>query len=104
MSAIAFFVGVGGLGFLFSTLVRGDWLWLLGSYALTGVISEWVRVKAPLLVPLLILLPPLKELESVGNLMLGQAFSMMDVAWVMAYGFAAFCTGLLVLRKRSIAT
>ncbi len=101
--ALVFFVGLGGLGFLFSTLVRADWIWLLGTVAASGIIGGWIRAQeSVVLSPLLLLMPPIRELEVVMQLIAGEPYSSIDLAWVVAYGLTAFVAGLLVLRKRSI--
>jgi hypothetical protein len=101
-AAAVFFIGLGGLGFLFSTLVRGDWLWLLGTMVATGALTEWAFATHAFWRPLLVLLPPIEKLVVIAKLMLGQPVDMGDVAAVLAYGLATFGAGMLVLKKRSI--
>lgn len=100
-----FAIGVGGIGFLLSTLVRGDWLFLsmvlglsLLARGLYGQAGDW-REK------LLVLLPPLHRLDEIRNpLLAGNVPALTDLAWVMGYGVACLLLGVIVLRRRPLAS
>lgn len=100
-----FAIGIGGIGFLLSTLVRGDWLFLslvLGisvlARGLYGQAGDW-REK------LLVILPPLHRLDDIRNPLLAGNFpAAMDVAWVVGYGVACLLLGVVVLRRRPLAS
>ena len=98
-------VGVGGIGFLLSTLVRGDWLFLSMVLAVSvlarglyGQAGDWRE-------QLLVVLPPLHRLDDIRNpLLAGNAPVALDVAWVMGYGLACLLLGVVVLRRRPLAS
>lgn len=98
-------IGVGGIGFLLSTLVRGDWLWLSLTLAVTlmlrtlyGSVGGWREA-------LLVVLPPLHRLDDIRNpLLAGTAPPVPDLAWVLGYGVACLLLGIIVLRRRPLAS
>lgn len=98
-------LGVGGIGFLLSTLVRGDWLFLSLVLAVTlllrglyGQAGDW-RQHA------LLLLPPLHRLDDIRDALLsGGSPASSDVLWVVGYGAACLLLGLVVLRRRPLAS
>lgn len=111
--AAVFFVLFGGVTFLFSTLSRLDWVWTLGSVAVTTWTMYLVEEKGwTFLKPLKALLLPL---ESFGEMVVewmkltdarfdgGSLMAALgSTAWPLAYGLGAFALGLLILKKRSV--
>jgi hypothetical protein len=112
--AAVFFVLFGGVTFLFSTLSRLDWVWTVGSVAVTAWTMYLVDQRNwTFLKPLKAVLLPL---ESFGKMVvewlkfvdprlsdvasLGAALS--STVWPLAYGLGAFALGLFVLKKRSV--
>ena len=97
--------GIGGIGFLLSTLVRGDWLFLslvLGATAMLrgifGRAGDWREAA-------LVVLPPLHRLDDIRDRLLGGAWpALTDTLWVVGYGVACLVLGILVLRRRPLAS
>lgn len=100
-----FAIGIGGIGFLLSTIVRGDWLFLslvLGisvlARGLYGQAGDWRETA-------LVVLPPLHRLDDIRNPLLAGNFpALADVAWVAGYGVACLLLAVVVLRRRPLAS
>lgn len=98
-------VGVGGIGFLLSTIVRGDWLFLslvLGMTAMLrgifGRTGDWREAA-------LVVLPPLHRLDDIRDRLLGGTWpAALDIGWVAGYGMACVVLGIIVLRRRPLAS
>lgn len=111
--AAVFFVLFGGVTFLFSTLSRLDWVWTLGSVAVTAWTMYLVEERNwTILRPLKAVLLPL---ESFGKMVAewlrltdarfdggSLAAALGSTAWPLAYGIGAFALGLFILKKRSV--
>jgi len=107
-----FFVLFGGITFFLSTVTRLDWVYTIGTVA----VSLWTNYLAyergaTWLKPLAWLLPPLRNFgrivdelgRSLGNIPGGSFVDALGYAiWPLAYGLAAFGAGIRVLRNRSM--
>jgi hypothetical protein len=104
MVALAY-VSLGGLGFLFSTLVRFDWI-LMGA---TLGLAHALRLLFPAHGSrggkvLHVILPPFHELSNVGQqLARGEPPDSSMLLWLVGWGVSAFVLGLLILRRRPLA-
>lgn len=98
-------VGVGGIGFLLSTLVRSDWLWLSLVLAVTLMLRTLYGSAGGWREALLVVLPPLQRLDDIRDpLLAGTAPPLADLAWVLGYGLACLVLGIIVLRRRPLAS
>ena len=98
-------VGIGGIGFLLSTLVRGDWLFLSLALGVTMLARMLYGEAGGWREQLLVILPPLHRLDDIRNpLLAGNSPAVTDLAWVMGYGVACLALGVLVLRRRPLAS
>jgi hypothetical protein len=100
------YVLLGGLGFLFSALVRFDGLLLILVWLVADILHQLYGDASGAVRYLLRVLPPIHKLEAAVNAHFGgpTVFSAFDLAWVVGYGLACFAAGLVVLRRRSLAT
>ncbi len=97
-------IGIGGIGFLLSTLVRSDWIFLSLVLAVAvlargvyGQAGGWRQ-------GLLYLLPPIHKLDDIRNpLLAGNIPAIVDIGWVAGYGLACLLLGVIVLRRRPLA-
>jgi hypothetical protein len=99
------YVAFGGIGFLLSAAWRFDWLSLatvlLGSRVLWELFGDdrgapGVLVRA---------LPPVHLADGVyAAIREGRELPLVDLGWLVAYGVACFVAGLVVLRRRPLAT
>ena len=98
-------IGIGGIGFLLSTLVRGDWLFLSLVLAVTVLARGLYGQAGGWREALLNLLPPLHRLDEIRNpLLAGNSPALADVAWIVGYGLACLLLGVVVLRRRPLAS
>jgi hypothetical protein len=100
------YVSLGGLGFLFSTLARFDWVLMGAVYGM----SEVLRAVYPATLSrageiLNVVLPPFHQLRNVGlQLARGETADPNVLTWLLAWGIGGFILGLLVLLRRPLAT
>ena len=91
---------VGGVCFLMSALWRFDWVATAGVFAAVMYLAAKFP-KAPWLGPL----PPFWRLsEQVDNIKTLDPLSTKVLLWVVAYGVACFLLGLIILKRRPLAT
>jgi hypothetical protein len=100
-----YFVGLGGLCFLFSCLMRADWILLAGVWMMASVLrtlypadeSWYGRVFH-------VILPPAHVVSDVSNaLMHAQPLPTTGAVWLAGYGAAAFLFGMIILHRRPLA-
>jgi hypothetical protein len=102
---ILIFIGMGGIGFFISAATRYDWVVLaavwVGSRILRGVFgdsTDW-RGKA------VQILPPVHKVDEVAHsLIVNGTAHVTDILWLLGYGALFFALGLVVLRRRSMAS
>jgi hypothetical protein len=105
MVALAY-VSLGGLGFLFSTLARFDWI-LMGAtlglaHALRALFPSYGSRGGQVLN---VVLPPFHELNNVGQqLARGESPDSSVLLWLVGWGISTFVLGLLILRRRPLAS
>jgi hypothetical protein len=101
-----FYVALGGLGFLYSTLARFDWILMGATLGLAHVLRALYPAyesRAGRVID--VILPPFHQLTDVGKeLARGEAPETRMLVWLLAWGISAFLLGLLVLRRRPLAT
>jgi ABC-type transport system involved in multi-copper enzyme maturation permease subunit len=102
---ILFAIGIGGIGFLMSTLFRFDWLALSLVTVASGLAHAYYGWRGDWRAALVKVLPPVHELDNVaGTLLRGGTPDWATIAWFGGYGVACVAAGLLVLRRRPMAT
>lgn len=102
---ILIFISMGGIGFFISAATRYDWVVLaavwVGSRILRGIFGgspDW-RGKA------VQILPPVHKVDDVAHsLIVNGTAHVTDILWFLGYGALFFALGLVVLRRRSMAT
>ena len=103
------FVLVGGLGLLFSVLLRFDGLLVVLVYLVSMTLQQVVSLPGKPRLPegavqLAKVLPPVYKMDQVRNhLYAAEAISAADVWHVVGYGLGAFALGLLLLRKLALS-
>ncbi|GAC1477907.1 MAG: hypothetical protein NVS1B4_21200 [Gemmatimonadaceae bacterium] len=103
------FILFGGIGFLLSSLLNTDWLWLSATYAVTLLLKTFYEVgDGPRALILRSILPPVQVMYGVRGAVLQSdsgAVPSVDpwhLLWLVAYGLGAFALGLVVLRRRPL--
>jgi hypothetical protein len=102
----AMYVAYGGVGFLLSTVWRYDWLSLVTVAVVASIGWELWGDDAGIRGWLVHLLPPTHKAGEVYAYVAGAAtaFPWATMIWLVGYGFTCFVLGLVVLRRRSLAT
>lgn len=100
------YVSLGGLGFFYSTLARFDWVLMGGTWGLAQVLRAVYPAhesRAGRVID--VILPPFHRLRDTGlQLARGEAADSTTLTWLLAWGIAGFVIGLLILRRRPLAT
>jgi hypothetical protein len=95
------YLGFGGVAFFISTVLRRDWLVLVGFWTISQIAREFYRGDNSWIETLFIVLPPVEHMENAGKALVRQgAVSAGDVAWILGYSAVFFVLGLYVLHKR----
>lgn len=99
------YVSLGGLGFLYSTVARFDWLLMGGTWALAHLLRTYPSPQSRAGEVLDVILPPFHRLQEVGvQLARGESADPGMLAWMLGWGISAFVLGLVILRRRPLAT
>jgi hypothetical protein len=103
-SAAVLFALVGSVGFLLSTVTRGDWLWLLVTMGISAAVSGLHAEGARWLAPLVVILPPVGELPEIMSALMSPGFALpVDrLLWVLGYGALSVALALHILRRRAL--
>lgn len=101
-----FYVSLGGLGFLYSTVARFDWVLMGATLGLAHVLRGLYPAysgRAGRVID--VILPPFHRLSDVGKeLARGDTPDTTSLLWLLAWGISGFVIGLLILRRRPLAT
>lgn len=100
------YVSLGGLGFLFSTVARFDWVLMGGTWGLAQVLRAVYPAPQSRAGRVLdVILPPYHRLRDVSlELAGGDPTDTTTLAWLLGWGVTAFILGLIILRRRPLAT
>jgi hypothetical protein len=100
------YVSLGGLGFFYSTLARFDWVLMGATWGLAQVLRAVYPAQESRAGQVLdVILPPFHRLRDVGlQLARGEAAEPTMLAWLLGWGISGFVLGLLILRRRSLAS
>ena len=100
------YLAYGGIGFLLSAAWRFDWISLVTVLLVANVAWSMWGASEGLVYWALHLLPPVHRADELQAIILRAPLDVpwALVAWIGGYGLAAFVLGLLVLRRRSLAS
>jgi hypothetical protein len=100
------YLSLGGLGFLYSTLARFDWVLMGATWGLAQVLRAVYPAHQSRAGQVLdVILPPFHQLRDVGlDLARGDAADTRLLVWLLGWGISGVLIGLLVLRRRPLAS
>lgn len=100
-----FYVSLGGVGFLYSTVARFDWILMGATLGLAHVLRDFYPAHESLAGGVIdVILPPYHRLIDVGKeLARGVTPESTTLLWLLAWGISGFVIGLLILRRRPLA-
>ncbi|HJU69742.1 MAG TPA: hypothetical protein VJ650_15990 [Gemmatimonadaceae bacterium] len=100
-----FYVSLGGVGFLYSTVARFDWILMGATLGLAHVLRDFYPAHASRAGRVIdVILPPYHRLIDVGKeLARGGTPESTTVLWLLAWGIGGVVIGLLILRRRPLA-
>lgn len=101
-----YFLLFGGIGLLLSAVTRYDWMALGLVWALAQLLRSLFPADESWYGRVLdVSLPPLHVLSAMGGaLVRGEAVPPFSYVWVTAYGSAALLLGLIIVRRRPLAS
>jgi hypothetical protein len=100
------YLSLGGLGFLYSTLARFDWVLMGATWGVAQVLRAVYPAHESRAGQVLdVILPPFHQLRDVGlDLARGEAADTRLLAWLLGWGISGVLIGLLILRRRPLAS
>jgi hypothetical protein len=100
------YVSLGGLGFFYSTLARFDWVLMGATWGVAQVLRAVYPAHASRAGRVIdVVLPPYHRLRDVGlQLARGESADPTILLWLLGWGIAGFLVGLVILRRRPLAT
>jgi ABC-type multidrug transport system permease subunit len=100
------YASMGGLGFFYSTLARFDWVLMGATWGLAQVLRAVYPAHESRAGRVLdIILPPFHQLRDVGlQLARGETAEPSMLIWLLGWGIGGFVLGLLILRRRPLAS
>ena len=101
-----FYVALGGMGFLYSTLARFDWVLMGATWGLAQLLRALYPAERSRAGQVLdVILPPFHRLREVAlELARGNLVDPTTLSWLIGWGAGSFLLGLIVLRRRPLAT
>lgn len=99
------FLGLGGVIFLLSTLVRADWIFIAGIWMTSNILRALYPPDRGWHGELFhVVLPPTHVVDDVAQAMTaGTGLVVSDALWLAGYGAGAFALGLFFLARRPLA-
>jgi hypothetical protein len=100
------YLSLGGLGFLYSTLARFDWVLMGATWGLAQVLRAVYPAHSSRAGQVLdVILPPFHQLRDVGlDLARGDVADSRMLVWLLGWGISGVVLGLLILRRRPLAS
>lgn len=95
------YLGLGGIGFFISTVTHRDWLFLVGVWSLTQLVTSVYNDGTHWFEKLFFLLPPVENLGNASKALMREGVvGATDIAWILGYSAVFFALGLIVLHRR----
>ncbi len=106
LMVVLVYLSLGGLGFFYSTLARFDWVLMGATWGLAQVLRAVYPAHESRAGRVLdIILPPFHQLRDVGlELARGETVEPSMLIWLLGWGIGGFVLGLLILRRRPLAS
>ena len=106
LMVVLVYLSLGGLGFFYSTLARFDWVLMGATWGVAQVLRAVYPAHQSRAGRVLdAILPPFHRLRDVGlELAAGEATEWTTLVWLLAWGITGLVVGLLILRRRPLAT
>jgi hypothetical protein len=100
------YLSLGGVGFFYSTLARFDWVLMGATWGLAQVLRAVYPAHESRAGDVLdVILPPFHRLRDVGmQLARGEAADSGMLIWLLGWGISGVVIGLLILRRRPLAS
>lgn len=100
------YLSLGGLGFFYSTLARFDWVLMGATWGVAQVLRAVYPAQDSSAGRVLdVILPPFHRLRDAGLVLArGETPETATLLWLLAWGISGFVIGLLILRRRPLAT
>ena len=103
--AASMFIAVGGIGFLASAIWKYDWVTLSAVVFSSTIMWEVWEHATGWRAVVIRLLPPINRMGAIVDAASARtALPMKDLLWLTGYGLVCFVLGLLVLRRRPLAS
>ena len=101
---LAYYILLGGIGFLFSAFLRNDWIPLAAVLALSTLANfQWGDEPGLRGWMVRWVLPPFHQFDELRNELLGGVVpELWPGSWVVVYGMTALVVGVIVLKKKAM--
>lgn len=106
LMVVLVYLSLGGLGFFYSTLARFDWVLMGATWGLAQVLRAVYPAQGSRAGRVLdVVLPPFHQMRDAGlQLARGEPAESRTLLWLLAWGVSGLVLGLLILRRRPLAT
>jgi hypothetical protein len=106
LMVVLVYLSLGGLGFFYSTLARFDWVLMGATWGLAQVLRAVYPAQESRAGRVLdVVLPPFHQMRDAGlQLARGEPAESRTLLWLLAWGISGLVLGLLILRRRPLAT
>lgn len=106
LMVVLVYLSLGGLGFFYSTVARFDWVLMGATWGLAQVLRAVYPAQQSRAGRVLdVVLPPFHQMRDAGlQLARGEPAESRTLLWLLAWGVSGLVLGLLILRRRPLAT
>lgn len=106
LMVVLVYLSLGGLGFFYSTVARFDWVLMGATWGLAQVLRAVYPAQESRAGRVLdVVLPPFHQMRDAGlQLARGEPAETRTLLWLLAWGVSGLVLGLLILRRRPLAT
>jgi ABC-type transport system involved in multi-copper enzyme maturation permease subunit len=99
------YLGFGGVSFFVSTVLRRDWLIVIGFWTIAQIVVGFYKDENSWVEKFFFVLPPVAHLDNAAKAVARQGVATMaDIAWILGYSALFFVFGLYVLHKRPFSS